>query len=50
MNTNTLTSVAVLAGLPGMKSLYQPVNVDSKAIQEFMAFYHILKQQSPGGS
>ena len=47
MNTNTLTSVAVLAGLPGMKSLYQPVKVDSKAIQEFMAFYHILKQQSP---
>ena len=49
MNTNTLTSVTVLADLPGMKSLYQPVNVDSKAIQEFMAFYHILKQQSPGG-
>ena len=38
---------AVLAGLPGMKGLYQPVKADSKAIQEFMAFYHILKQQSP---
>ena len=37
----------MLAGLPGMKGLYQPVKVDSKAIQEFMAFYHILKQQSP---
>ena len=42
MNTNTLTSVAVLAGLPGMKSLYQPVKVDSKAIQDFMTFYHSL--------
>ena len=39
--------VAMLAGLPGMKGLYQPVKVDSKAIQEFMAFYHILKQQPP---
>ena len=39
--------VATLAGLPGMKGLYQPVKVDSKAIQEFMAFNHILKQQSP---
>ncbi|KAL5516118.1 hypothetical protein EMCRGX_G001389 [Ephydatia muelleri] len=39
--------VTMLAGLPGMKGLYQPVKVDSKAIQEFMAFYHILKQQSP---
>ena len=35
--------VAVLAGLPGMKGLYQPVKVDSKAIQEFMSLYHILK-------
>ena len=33
MNTNTLISVAVLSGLPGMKGLYQPVKVDSKAIQ-----------------
>ena len=32
--------VALPAGLPGMKGLYQPVKVDSKAIQEFMAFYH----------
>ena len=39
--------VATLAGLPGMKGLYQPVKVDSKGIQEFMAFYHILKQQFP---
>ena len=39
--------VAVLAGLPGTKGLYQPVKVDSKAIQDFVAFYHILKQQSP---
>ena len=39
--------VAVLAGLPGTKGLYQPVRVDSKAIQEFMAFYHIMKQKSP---
>ena len=37
----------LLAGLPGMKGLYQPMKVDSKAIQEFIAFYHILKQQSP---
>ena len=37
--------VAVSAGLSGMKGLYQPVKVDSKAIKEFMAFYHILKQQ-----
>ena len=35
MNTNTLTSVATLAGLPGMMDLYQPVKVDSKAIQAF---------------
>ena len=34
MNTNTLTSVAVLAGILGMMSLYQPVKVDSKAIQK----------------
>ena len=27
MNTNTLTSVEVLAGLPGIKGLYQPVKV-----------------------
>ena len=47
MNKNTLTLVVVLAGLPGMKGLYLPVRVDSKAIQEFMAIYHILKQQSP---
>eukprot|EP00731_Ephydatia_muelleri_P029122 Em0020g766a len=33
--------------IPGMKGLYQPVKVDSKAIQEFIAFYHIPKQQSP---
>ena len=30
-----------------MKGLYLPVRVDSKAIQELMALYHILKQQSP---
>ena len=41
------STVAVLAGLPGMKGLYQPMKVDSKAIQEFMAFYYILKQKSP---
>ena len=33
----------MLAGLPGMKGLYQPVKVDSKAI---LAFYHTLKQQT----
>ena len=36
--------IAVPAGLPGMKAASEG---DSKAIQEFMAFYHILKQQSP---
>ena len=39
--------VAAPAALPGMKGLYQPVRVDSKAIQEFMAFYQILKHKSP---
>ena len=39
--------VAVPAGLPGMKGLYLPVRMDSKASQEFMVLYHILKQQSP---
>ena len=47
MNTNTLTSGCSAGRLTWHQGLYQPVKVDSKAIQEFMAFYHILKQQSP---
>ena len=32
-----------------MKGLYQPVKVDSKAIQEFMTFHSHLRSGQPDG-